>query len=1401
MSVRTDVVNLQVNVNSNAAQNQLNELRKKSKDIAAEMDGLKRGTQAYIDKKKELATVTAEMDKLKKEIGLTSLNQKELTAELAKLKALKGSTVPFSNEFKDLQKQIKEVENRLYDVKNGVQGFSSFFSKIKDEVKQFGALAAGYLGFQFLSNQFTNIISGSAKLSDQLADLRRVAGLTADEALKLNSSLSKLDTRTAVGSLREIAIIAGKLGVAKNDILGFTEATDKLVVALGDELGNADQITTQLGKILNVFDGKVTGDNITRLGNAFVELANAGVASGGFIAEFDQRLSGIAKTANIGLGELSGLGAGLEELGARTESSSTAIQKLLNNISADIPAAAKIAGKSTEEFRKIFSSDATEALLLYSEGLVKNKTSFEQITASLAGAGEEGARTIETIAKLGSNSDLLREKILLGKNALQDTTAITEAFALKNETFGASLDKLGKQFNSFVSSPGITNFLQGAVKGVSSFISALSRIPKFIDENSTALKLLGLGIVLLNFRYITLAGSIVKATAVKIANAIATRAIAVATNIAIASQSAYFTITNLLIGRITLATAAQRLWNIAINTGLGPLGLLVTVIGAIVFAVNSYSKNVSDAALKTKVLAEVSERAVDSYSDEVAKIGELVTLITSKTTSRETETAALKELIALNPTYLAGLTAENITTSEGVLILKQYTDLLQLRGRLEASRELLKDKTKDDLKLLSKQVELEKELAANPAKDNGPVLFTDTRPFDLEDIKNQRKAVQKEIEIINNISAETTEDLAKKSKAAATATVARLQTNVFNLAAAGKRGTEEFKKALADLRAAEIAFQKEFNSKENSSTTTGNTGRILTPEEIKAAAAEKKRKEKEAAAELERLRKEAEVFQKELKKLRAKAEAGTLSDDDREKANIEEKYRELTEKALKFWKKNTDIGKAAAADIEAIRTAELQALYKKIFERDSGKEYEESLRLSDEFFDARKQQAAQAYVEGKATKEQYDNEIKLLEQSAANNRLQIATDYSNTFKKAEGDITKFKRDQLAKQLADTVAAEEKRKKLSVDSQLAFARLNVLGTKVGSKARLDAEKAYLQEKYRLTIENSNDTAAVQVEKQKELEEQLKELDRQYFQSKVDEVLKYVNAFTEALTALNQFITNRENRELQKDRAANDKKRSNYKQQLDNKLLSQAQYDKEIERLNAEQERKEKEIKLRQAKREKALAIFTAIINTAAGIAKAIPNIALMALAGVTGALQIAAATNAPLPELGRGGHITNGPKHSHSSRGLHLVNPLTGRTEMLLEQNEAVINSNAMDSNRTMTVSGTPKQIASAINSTHGGVSFASGARVTSGWYTQPKPTIRPGVISMMAQGGIIGATAAEGNQYSAANLQALEATQQQVAQLQAVFEQFPKELKARVVLKEIYDADNQYNAAKNASGL
>lgn len=63
--------------------------------------------------------------------------------------------------------------------------------------------------------------------------------------------------------------------------------------------------------------------------------------------------------------------------------------------------------------------------------------------------------------------------------------------------------------------------------------------------------------------------------------------------------------------------------------------------------------------------------------------------------------------------------------------------------------------------------------------------------------------------------------------------------------------------------------------------------------------------------------------------------------------------------------------------------------------------------------------------------------------------------------------------------------------------------------------------------------------------------------------------------------------------------------------------------------------EKVIKQKQAQRDKAIALFNAVINTARGIAEAIPNPFLIALAAAIGAAQIALIASRPIPKFARG----------------------------------------------------------------------------------------------------------------------------------------------------------------------
>ncbi|GAB0154756.1 hypothetical protein CHRYSEOSP005_00160 [Chryseobacterium sp. Alg-005] len=75
-------------------------------------------------------------------------------------------------------------------------------------------------------------------------------------------------------------------------------------------------------------------------------------------------------------------------------------------------------------------------------------------------------------------------------------------------------------------------------------------------------------------------------------------------------------------------------------------------------------------------------------------------------------------------------------------------------------------------------------------------------------------------------------------------------------------------------------------------------------------------------------------------------------------------------------------------------------------------------------------------------------------------------------------------------------------------------------------------------------------------------------------------------------------------------------------------------------------------------------------------------------------------------LGRGGKLT-GP--SHTEGGMPVYDPNTGNKVAEMEGMEGIINADSMKDKNTYTVSGTPSQIASKINSISGGVDWDGGA--------------------------------------------------------------------------------------------
>lgn len=1292
MSVKTDVVNLRVNVGDDKAQNQLNNLRKSAADLKFEMDGLNKRTKEYAEKKKQLADINNQMAELKKTIGLSALSQKELNKELKTLTALRNSVVPFSDEYKKLDGRIKQVKDRLYEVNNGVRGFSATWSKVKDEVKQFGMLAAGYLGFQFITQSFGNLISGAGKLSDSLADLQRVTGLSAREAKAFNEELKQLDTRTATQNLREIAIVAGKLGVAKEDLLGFTQAVDMLVVALGDELGNADAITSTLGKILQVFDGKIDGDNITRLGNAIVELANTGSSTGAFISDFDQRLSGIAKSANIGLGALSGLGAGLEELGGRVESSATAIQHIIISISSNLPAAAKIAGVEVGKFQELFAKKPQEALLLYAQGLVKNKESFSEITSGFKEAGEEGARVIETLSKLGQNADFLRGRMELGTQALQENGAITDAFNIKNQTLGATIDKLSKEFNKLIASEGMQNFLKSLVNGAFALIEGLKNLGGWISRNTATFALWTAAIVINTgawgkmVAFLTPAVTWVRNLTVAVnAATIAQRASAIAT-------TAWSVVVALFTGNMARLRAEFALLKILMGTN--PLGIFLIALGAAIVAVKSLSSAINEATMKERVRQEIFKEANQQVAGSIAAMQQLSAVVRDNSISLDYRKDALKRLIDLNPEYLGGLTLENIKTKEGEEILKKYNQQLINKARLQAAEARLAEVAKKDLDIA---MEIQDRVAKLPAAFKGvsgtvpgrgvnATFDNDNRRSQLEaeirDLEKQRKRLKDEQDAIIKLSTEFNKELSGKGSASTVVTA----------------------------------------TDTNSTVTKTPTGRTI--EKLKG----------EITA-IDDAISQAEIGSKKLKELIQK----------------KKELEALLEKSLGTQKT------AAAAKVKAPKI--------------------ESFTIWD-----------QLQVRAQTEKPIQFPKVKITPENLEN----VQQEYSALI---EDFNQQLQRSNIGKKAA--------------------LELKVLMSK--GREQLEAKKELLLQETSMELQN---TELVEEEKaliRAKYQQGLVEVEEEYWQGildKVGEIGQHISSTViPAFQAFFDYKNQLDIADFNREKKLNDQKRNLYKKQLDGKLLSQAQYDRKMQELDAAEEARKKEIDRKAFERQKKIQIAQTIMNGAQAIVSILAQVpkfdfaatafALAGVAAATTAIQVATIAKQQPPEMGRGALLRNGPKHNSKSRGLPIINPETGQVEALVERGEAVMSAAAMDDGNVYEVRGTTRQITSALNGRAGGRTWAGGAVVrpigsNPGWVSSAGPSIRSNMPAIMADGGMVKTTAG-------LNIDALleeqQANRMEIAALRQDVANWNRSLHAVVSIKEFRDTERIYEQARSQSGL
>lgn len=599
-----------------------------------------------------------------------------------------------SQAYIDKLEQIRKVKKEISTVNAQLRPELSFWQRLS------GAVTGNVAGFLSLvgaidlaRRALIGCIDSYVQLDAAMAGVSKYTGLSREEVELLNKDLKKLDTRTDLLQLNELAGEAGRLGKSsREEILGYVKAADIIRVAL-DELG--DDATQTISKLAGVFGLEAelgTEQALLRVGSVVNELSAKCSASAPYLVEFGSRIGSVGKQAGMSMDSLLAYGALFDSMNVNVELASTALSKLITHLFQDPAKYARIAGIEVEKFSTLLRTDTNEAIILLVETLSK-KGGLDKLAPMFKEMGENGVGAQMALNTLANNVDTLRIRQEEASAAFADGTSVITEFNVQNSTLEARLEKNRKKFRDIARDLGksLLPMINILIKGGAGVASVLEMALREITANGKELVVLTAALAAYNLA--------LNATAIKegVVNALmATRngLMKVGTAIQTTLTAAYHLGAAGLLslsGSTAAATVHMQAFNAACASN--PIGAVVTAILAAVAALQLYNLTAEEAVSKEKALADATANAASEREKARQGIDDMISRLEAANLTKAEEARLVAEC---NDQY-GPILGRYKSVSEWLKVLKtrgdEYTDsvyqMTLAEGKLEAARQLI----------------------------------------------------------------------------------------------------------------------------------------------------------------------------------------------------------------------------------------------------------------------------------------------------------------------------------------------------------------------------------------------------------------------------------------------------------------------------------------------------------------------------------------------------------------------------------------------------------------------------------------------------------------------------------------------------------------------------------------
>lgn len=491
---------------------QLQNTLSKLNSVSGKIDGYKRQSDALEKNRTKLSALKEEHEKLQQEMERTEQptealqkkfeqNEKRIAAVTTKIedqqkkldslgRELKEAGVNTDNlsasndKLKKSYEQVKKSQEQLAKISAAQEKNAAAISKTKAQLATtigvIGAVGTAIVAGPVKSAMdFESAMADVVKVVDGLKDTK--TGKLTAEYQNMKKALIDLSTKVPMTAteLTKIAASAGQAGIARQEIVKFTEDAAKMGVAFDV---TADQAGDWMAKWRTSFG--MTQSQVVALADTVNMLSDTTASSAEEVANIVTKVGPLGEVAGLTSGQIAAMGASLVSVGIQDDVAATGIKKLAVEMAAGSSVTKRQAGVldklgiSATGLAKRMQTDAKGAILDFL-GAVSKLPKAEQ-TAALS--DYFGTESVGAIAPLLTRLDLLKTSFDEVGNSASYAGSMEREFASRSNTAENKI-KLAKNSLKNLSMAIGDTFLPNVGQAAEKLSDLVNRLADFVTKN------------------------------------------------------------------------------------------------------------------------------------------------------------------------------------------------------------------------------------------------------------------------------------------------------------------------------------------------------------------------------------------------------------------------------------------------------------------------------------------------------------------------------------------------------------------------------------------------------------------------------------------------------------------------------------------------------------------------------------------------------------------------------------------------------------------------------------------------------------------------------------------------------------------------------------------------------